>query len=181
MLNVLFSFRGRINRLTYFLSCLGMGAIIAVSAVTVFLWVAAHRAGGPAPVLLLAVFVLTALPLAIWISLALQTKRFRDVGWNPLYVIPAWIVIDVADRLVAHAAPALAMHRQQTLVGSAVNLAMAGCLLFWPGRLDADGGNGPMEAAPPRLNQPPPAPAPRPAAAPWTTTPARASFGRRGL
>lgn len=41
----------------------------------------------------------------LWVSLALQAKRFRDIGWNPLDVIPGWLAVSVVDLLVAVSVP----------------------------------------------------------------------------
>jgi hypothetical protein len=73
-------------------------------------------------------------PLFLWTSFALQAKRIRDIGWNPLYVIAGWIAAGVLDRIVVMITPSLEFdHLHQSAVGLSINLLMVGCLLFWPG------------------------------------------------
>jgi uncharacterized membrane protein YhaH (DUF805 family) len=83
----------------------------------------------------------------LWVSLALQTKRFRDMGWNPLYAILGWIAANALDRIVVALMPSLAFgHQKQSVVGLLINVAMFGCLLFWPGtEFDAGHGNDERE------------------------------------
>ena len=199
MLDSMFSFRGRIGRLQYFLRCLGLGGGVGAAAVLVMVVLVAAR--GPASLasalLPAGLLMLIAVPVFCWISFSLQARRIRDIGWSPVYVIPAWIAIGVIDQLVALSAPALGvglLHRQ-TMVGILINLGLAGCLLFWPSRAD----DGAEPAEPVDWGDPgPPAPAtaydaplrpaalvseasPRPAAPAWNAAPVRPSFGRRGL
>jgi hypothetical protein len=65
----------------------------------------------------------------------LQAMRIRDIGWDPVCLIPAWFAIVVIDHLAAVRFPALAIgHDQQaTPFGALVNLALVLVLLFWPG------------------------------------------------
>lgn len=201
MFEALFSFRGRINRLRYFLSVLGLGMAAGLLAVVGVIMIAGHgdlrdNLGALAtlgPLLLLALLIL---PVFLWISLSLQARRFRDIGWNPLYVIPAWIMADVIDFMLAKAVPALAIGKlhNQTLIGGLIGLVLSSALLFWPGRAGDDPEAGaetrwpepsaPAErrpAAPARSPTPEPRPAPV-ARAPMAQPAAiRTGFGRRGL
>ncbi|HEX4197762.1 MAG TPA: DUF805 domain-containing protein [Caulobacteraceae bacterium] len=190
MLEAVFSFRGRLNRLQYFLGNVGLfvGVIVLVivGAVTVG---AQLRASGGAPSLAtlgpIALLALILVPPLFWISFSLQARRFRDIGWDPVLMVPGWIGVLVIDELVAKGVPALSLsHGQHTLFGVLFNLAMAGCLLFWPGKGE--------DPAPPLLQRPPstwtppppePAPAPRPVmpAPSYGAAPAAPRFGRRGL
>jgi uncharacterized membrane protein YhaH (DUF805 family) len=186
MLEALFSFRGRINRLQYFGWGLALAGAMAVLAIPlVVLMIGAHVAGAPA----VGLIALIVAPPFLWASFALQAKRFRDIGWNPVYVIPAWIAIDAVDLLVAKTAPMLAVGalHTHTLIGVLANLILGGSLLFWPGRAD-DGAPTVVDAD---WSRPPePAPAVRPtSSAPaasvhapvWNAAPQQTGFGRRGL
>lgn len=198
MLSAMFSFHGRIGRMQYFLRCMALGAAIGV--VVVIGCVSLIGGGGlealrsgQAPVA--GSLVLIALPAALWSSFSLQARRFRDIGWNPLIVMSAWIVLDLIDFMVAKAAPALAAGSEHrgTMIGPLVGLVLSGSLLFWPGK----GGGGDETYAPPPLEprdpvdrfRANPTPTPAPVRDP---TPARAmapvqaaapvtGFGRRGL
>jgi hypothetical protein len=61
--------------------------------------------------------------------------RIRDIGWDPVCVIPAWIAILIVDKLVAGKIPAwsLGLEQHGTIVGALINLALFLVLLFWPG------------------------------------------------
>jgi uncharacterized membrane protein YhaH (DUF805 family) len=147
----------------------------------------ASRTSGSVGLLILCGLLMIAVGIAAaWAGLALQARRFRDIGWNPLYVMPPLLTIGVFDALVARMSPALSvgpMH-QQTIVGLLVNLAAGGCLLFWPSHTD-EGDDDPISRVQPTMPDEPaerePAPVARPAAPAWNAAPARAGFGRRGL
>ena len=186
MLEAVFSFRGRLGRLQYFVGGLALGMAIIVPLVMIGVSMFAHGGVGAKPPLgLLALFALVAVPLFLWISLSLQARRLRDIGWNPLYVIPAVFAVDLIDQTIARLAPALAVSKisHQTVVGLLINLAFGCALLFWPGRTEDD---APSDYEPnwqQPSEPPPPAPAapiraPMPASRPVSATP---TFGRRGL
>jgi uncharacterized membrane protein YhaH (DUF805 family) len=192
MFEAVFSFRGRLNRLQYLASSMALGAVITIAVVIVGVTAFAqfHASGGQpnlaglGPILLIALLLL---PPFFWVSFSLQARRFRDIGWNPVLMIPLWLGVLVVDELVAIAAPAVSLPVvHHTVIGVLFNLAMGGSLLFWPGR-DED-------PAPPVFEDawtPPPSPEPRPAmprAAPVPSyrpaapaAPAAPRFGRRGL
>ncbi len=68
-----------------------------------------------------------------YMILMLQSMRIRDIGWNPVYVIPAWMVIPIIDKLVADNIPAWAVGQgvNGTSVGSAINVGLVLALIFW--------------------------------------------------
>jgi uncharacterized membrane protein YhaH (DUF805 family) len=189
MLETVFSFRGRINRLQYFASVVALGAALIVPVLVIGLGLLAHGGVGAKPPLatlaLMGLFFLLSIPPFLWVSFSLQARRFRDIGWNPLYVIPGWMVFQVFDRVLAQFVPALSIGplHYQTWIGLLVSLTLGGALLFWPGRAEDDAPPG-IGASWLRPSEPTPAapattatytPAPSPAAA---STP---RFGRRGL
>jgi uncharacterized membrane protein YhaH (DUF805 family) len=181
MLDAIFSFRGRLNRLQYFLGLLGLGGAVFVVIMLFFAFGGLSVVvGGVSKLGMLALAALPVLAAWIWITLSLQARRIRDIGWSPLLVIGCWFAVGILDRLVAHASPGLSMAplHQSTLLGGLINLAFAGVLLFWPGGADEDdfvpllADEGPAPARP--------APA-APSALARSPTPAPAGFGRRGL
>lgn len=201
MLSAMFSFHGRIGRMQYFLRSMALGAAIGVVAVIGCVSLIGGGGlealrNGQAPaggsLVLIGLLALVALPAAFWSSFSLQARRFRDIGWNPIIVMPAWIVVDMIDFIVAKAIPAMAVGKehQGTAFGALVGLVLGGSLLFWPG-----GGEGGETYAPPPPEprdpvdrfraKPAPAPVRDPAparvmAAVQTTAPVT-GFGRRGL
>jgi len=197
MLAAIFSFRGRLNRLQYFVGCCGLGAALVVLAVILVVGALGGRSPDQpqnlASLGLVALFCIVVLgPTYLWVSFSLQARRFRDIGWEPTVVIPAWIGLGVLDRLAVWAAPTIAITPESGVswLGLLLNLGLGGCLLFWPGRPDFDVAAvfddvPPPSQSPSRSSVPPPgqpataraafAPAPRAASA------APAGFGRRGL
>src|ERR1700680_4940889 len=109
MVSLLFGFGGRVGRLEYFLlSC----ALVIIATLLLFMIISglAPNPGLPgdhrsreamvSPVLIAVVWIS---PVVIWLSLTLQAKRFRDMGWTPAIVMPAWIAAMFFDKLVANA------------------------------------------------------------------------------
>jgi uncharacterized membrane protein YhaH (DUF805 family) len=201
MLAAVFSFRGRINRLSYFLGSLGLGLAVIVVAVVVVL--ATVGAGGiealkadPLRVLPAVLLLLLLLLPAFWIGFSLQARRIRDMGFNPALVIPGMIFYVAVDHALAAAMSggAAVSASGHTLIYPFVSLAYSGALLFWPGKPSdaqaptswADNVKLPDPPATPRRS-PAPTRAPEPAPAPMFLAPVQARpagpapFGRRGL
>jgi hypothetical protein len=60
--------------------------------------------------------------------------RIRDIGWDPVCVIPMWIAILVVDMFVAAKIPAwsLGPEHHGTIVGLLFNAGLFLALWFWP-------------------------------------------------
>jgi uncharacterized membrane protein YhaH (DUF805 family) len=134
MLSAMFSFHGRIGRMQYFLRSMALGAAIGVVAVIGCVSLIGGGGlealrNGQAPaggsLVLIALLALIALPAAFWSSFSLQARRFRDIGWNPIIVMPAWIVVDMIDFIVAKAIPAIAVGKEHQ--GTAFGASSALC------------------------------------------------------
>jgi uncharacterized membrane protein YhaH (DUF805 family) len=140
MLDAAFSFRGRVNRLQYFMGVMALFFAVAIplalGGATVLAHPTASAIGGSLLVILL---LLLAAPVLGWVGLSLQARRFRDIGWNPAYVIPGLVVANIIDQLIALAVPGLAIgpFQRQTILGLLISLGAGGALLFWPGKPDA--------------------------------------------
>lgn len=196
MLDLLFSFRGRVGRLKYFLTVIGLAVAMAALVVGLVAMTVAGKAAGGHPdllsILMIVLLVLMMVPVMIWSGLALQAKRIRDIGLDPVIVIPASLFFNICDAMVVQAAPQFAVIHgsHQTLLGAGFGLAFGLCLLFWPGKSDTDF-ELPSDASPkpPRGGRDPSrkaAVATRPVAtqpaAAWSAASApRTTFGRRGL
>jgi uncharacterized membrane protein YhaH (DUF805 family) len=192
MLAAIFSFRGRVNRIQYFLGSWGLGMAIVVLAVILFIGALGGRSPDQpqnmAGLGLTALFCIVFLgPIYLWVSFSLQARRFRDIGWEPTVVIPAWIGLDLLDRLAVWAAPPIAVTPESGVswFGLLLSLGLGGCLLFWPGRPPFDVAAvfddvpPPSQPSGPPRGQPTMARATVPAARPVGAAPA--GFGRRGL
>jgi uncharacterized membrane protein YhaH (DUF805 family) len=131
MLNAVFNFRGRINRLQYFLGNLAVGGALALLAAMLISFIELAPTARPSPAMALdAVFLVFAAPLATWSALSLQARRLRDIGWEPLIVMPMWVGLLALGGFAAQAGFALS----QAAVASVISLAMLACLYGWPGR-----------------------------------------------
>ena len=102
MLGFLFGFNARIKRLQYFFGLMGAGLVLAVMfyAVTGTALKSPSdplqllSAGKGWPAVSVGIFFL-------WVSFTLQSMRFRDIGWDPVCIIPAWMALVLVDRSVA--------------------------------------------------------------------------------
>jgi uncharacterized membrane protein YhaH (DUF805 family) len=190
MLGAIFSFRGRLNRIQYFLGCCGAGAGLVVLLMLVggLAFAAAGGGSGPPSMFTVAVVGLAMLlvvgPLYCWISFSLQARRFRDIGWEPVFVIPGWIGANIIDRLAVMGAPQIAIMPGAGIswLTVVVGLFFSGSLLFWPGHESSSDVASVFDDVPPPPGRAAP-PAPAPAARRWSPSPAPAAtgFGRRGL
>ena len=132
MLGFLFGFNARLGRLHFFLATIA-AAVLMTAISFAIAGHALQNAKGVIPSLSSWQIVAAAI-LFIWLSLTLQSMRIRDIGWDPVCVIPGWIAVAIIDGLVAGKIPAMALGHQQpgTIVGALVNLALFLALLFWP-------------------------------------------------
>lgn len=139
MLGFLFGFNARLGRLAFFGASIGLGIIMTV------LVVALVFAMKPLDMRLLEspfqswpimIFVI----FAGWASAMLQSMRIRDIGWDPVCVIPAWIALALVDHVVALKMPAWAIgdHHSGTAIGALINLGLMLALTFWPGGASGD-------------------------------------------
>lgn len=182
MLGFLFGFNARLGRLHYFLASLALGVVmVALGVAVVGNFLVNNKSASQLawPLIGLGVIFIAA-------SLSLQCMRIRDIGWDPVLVMPTWIAICIVDHLVATKIPSLALHpfHSGTVVGGLFNFGMVLALWFWP--------SGDYVAPPPRFDssawEPDPAqrqpdPPPRGVSesmpAPPVARPAIREFGRR--
>jgi uncharacterized membrane protein YhaH (DUF805 family) len=139
MLGFLFGFNARIGRLHYFLSLIGVGAVMGV-IVYVATGVALSSTNGITQLISFSkgwgAIILGV--IFVYVSLTLQSMRFRDMGWDPVCVIPGWVALLIFDRLIATKFPGVSLGAEsnQTIVGALVHLGLALALLFWPSAKD---------------------------------------------
>jgi hypothetical protein len=125
--------------------------------------------------------VMVAIVFFGFVSFTLQAMRIRDIGWDPVCVIPGWIAAAIVDGMVAGRFPSWAIEqgRHGTIVGALINLVLLGALLFWPSGDYHESGPS-FDATPPKpegsMFRPTAASAPAARIAQAT----RAEFGRRG-
>lgn len=136
MLGYLFGFNARIGRLSYFLSSIALGVVMTA----IIFAVASMAYHGNARAIPLSVqdmqWPLIALAVTFClVTFTLQSMRFRDIGWDPVCVVPGWIALMIIDRLIATKIPAvsLGLEHNGTIVGALTNLGLFLALMFWPG------------------------------------------------
>jgi len=183
MLGFLFGFNARLGRLHYFLSTIALA--VAMTVVIAVMVAVALQSGAKAtdfsagslqwPVIMLAL-------VFMWASFTLQSTRFRDIGCDPVCVMPGWIALMLVDIVVATTVPAWALTPEQhgTIVGAVVNFGLFMALLFWPS--GDHGAPSSTSGEPPRFPDTPPRN--RAAPSPAATRIARVSnggFGRRAV
>jgi uncharacterized membrane protein YhaH (DUF805 family) len=182
MLGFLFGFNARLGRMHYFLSTIGLAFVMTA----VCFAIAGHAVQSiPGMTLSLGLMgwpTIVAVVVFSWMTFTLQSMRVRDIGWDPVCVIPAWIAILIVDKLVAGRIPAwsLGPEQQATIVGVLINLALFLALMFWPSGDQEDpmptfGDTRRTPDEPSHRWDTAPAPAPRITRAPG------AGFGRRAF
>lgn len=186
MFHTILGFGGRMARREYFFANMALGLLVSLMILALIAGFTpdlgrGHR--GPPPIGLTVMLLVVVLPFYLWFALAFQAKRYRDIGWNPLYVMPGSIGALTIILLLSPFVPGL------TLIGGLLNLSLSLCLLFWPSQPTSsvdwygDYQNGALD---PALDTAPAFKSRRPAtvrtsAPPPVFTPAPTGFGRRGL
>ncbi|MHC2255856.1 uncharacterized membrane protein YhaH (DUF805 family) [Bradyrhizobium embrapense] len=135
MLNYIFGFNARMGRLAFFFCTLvvGLGFVMLVYGIT------GNVPRGRTDVLLAQASNSPTLIIAFYgllvVCFMLQSMRVRDIGWDPVCVMAAWIALMVLDRAIAGRFPEYALTYQHTgtVVGALANAAMNLVLMFWPG------------------------------------------------
>ena len=189
MLHNILGFGGRMGRLEYFLTSLALGVLVMMLVVALlagFMPELGHGEIGPMPRGLMIILLGLVLPIYLWFGLAFQAKRFRDMGWNPIYFIPGSIGVLTIIMLLSPFVPGLA------LIGALLNILLCLCLLFWPSQPTGDGDwysgssyDGPADRRP-EIGRMPASTSGRPATVrtsvpPPAFSPAPSGFGRRRL
>lgn len=162
MLGFVFGFNARLGRLHFFLASVALA--IVMTAICYAIAMAVLRNSSPAAIrpedLTSSRSMIAAIAFFGLATFMLQSMRIRDIGWDPVCVIPAWFAVMIVDHLVANRFPAWAVgqEHQATAVGALLNLALMLALTFWPGG-DSEGSYGnpvlprPREVKPSQSNE----------------------------
>ncbi len=157
MLGFIFGLNARLGRLHYFLITIGVAVVMTGICFAVARQTFQSAANGvplsiesfKGPAIVIGVLFMV-------ITLTLQSMRIRDIGWDPVCVIPGWVAILIIDMMVAKKFPGWSLGPEQhgTAISAIVNLGLLLALLFWP--------SAGYESSPPALGEPRrPDPAPR--------------------
>jgi|SRR5580698_618750 uncharacterized membrane protein YhaH (DUF805 family) len=134
----LFGFEGRVGRQGYLWRMLfvglGIGALafaggVLLSAGVRPMGLGRFESGSRALAFVIAF-------LAMWSSAALASRRVRDMGFEPVHVVPAYLTLWVVYTLLLHPLIQLrpAMFGLLTACWAMLQVAPMLWLLFWPGR-----------------------------------------------
>jgi uncharacterized membrane protein YhaH (DUF805 family) len=150
MLGFLFGFNARLGRLHYFLAtiALAIGMTAVCFAIASYIFHSTPR-GTLQSESLMTWPTFVAIAFFAWMTFTLQCMRIRDIGWDPVCVIPAWGAILIVDKLVAGKIPAWSLGQEHhgTIVGALFNAALFLALTFWP---SGDYEDSTFDATPPR-------------------------------
>lgn len=180
MLGFIFGLNARLGRLHYLLVTIGL-AVVMTGICFVLARQTLQGAANGAPLTIEAIkgpAIVIGIVFML-ITLTLQSMRIRDIGWDPVCVIPGWVAVLVIDMMIAKKFPGLSLgpEHHATAISAIVNLALLLALLFWP--------SAGYETSPPASGEPRrPDPAPRSRTNSITAERiARASgeFGRRAV
>ncbi|HLY79622.1 MAG TPA: DUF805 domain-containing protein [Caulobacteraceae bacterium] len=122
MITAVVSFRGRLNRRQYFLGNLAIGGVLAGLGAALIGF--SELAPTARPTLAMGVdasLLVIVAPIAVWSALSLQARRLRDIGLEPLVVIPLWLAT-------------LGLAQSWPMIAASISLALFACLYAWPGR-----------------------------------------------
>jgi len=137
MLDLVFGLNTRLGRLKFFLATLVLAVVM--TAICFVVAMSVLRNVNPANVraddLLKNGGMIAAMVFFAIATIELYSMRFRDIGWDPVCVVPAWIALMIVDYVVAMKFPVYAIGQEHagTMVGGIVNLVLILALLFWPG------------------------------------------------
>ena len=92
MLGFLFGFNARLGRLHYFLATIGLAVLMTAIcfAIATYLIHSTPRAMLSPESLIKSWPAIGGIVFFIWMSFTLQSMGVRDIGWDPVCVIPAW-------------------------------------------------------------------------------------------
>jgi uncharacterized membrane protein YhaH (DUF805 family) len=150
MLGFIFGLNARLGRLQYFLSIIGLAVVM-----TGICFLMARESfdaaanGIPLSIELIKRPAIIVGIIFLLITLTLQAMRFRDIGWDPVCVIPGWFAVLIVDMVVAKKFSGLSLgpefpglsfgpDHHGTAVGALVNVALLLALFFWPSVHDED-------------------------------------------
>jgi uncharacterized membrane protein YhaH (DUF805 family) len=136
MLGFVFGLNARLGRLHFLLASVALA--IVMTAICFAIAMAALRTTSPSMIrpedLMSNWAIIAAIVFFGLATFTLQSMRIRDIGWDPVCVIPAWFALMIVDHVVAARFPAWAIgqEHQGTTIGGLINLGLMLALTFWP-------------------------------------------------
>ena len=145
MLGFVFGLNARIGRLYFFLASVALA--IVMTAICFAIAMAVLRTTSPSMIrpedFMSNWAIIAAIAFFGLATFTLQSMRIRDIGWDPVCVIPTWFALMIVDHVVATRFPAWAIgqEHQGTMIGGLINLGLMLALTFWPSG-DSEGSYG---------------------------------------
>lgn len=136
MIETLFMFGGRLNRLQYFFTSIIISLVAGLVAGMLFAVMAATGAGFGG----FALLIMLGLPF-LWMSISMQAARIRDIGLNPLFLIVGAMAFFGVLHLTIMASAGLGVALVLSGVSIVSQFLLTLFLLFMPG--DSFSRNGP--------------------------------------
>ena len=156
MFRAIFSFQGRIGRLAFVGRMLAAFFVLAVVSFCFLMLGSLLSATFFAHDLVSRIFgialALAAVLAGTWAAVALQARRIRDIGCNPMHWMIGLSVAMVADQWLLAPLTGMRFHpplHEYTPVGGLLAFAYVLVLVFWPGVSEAESPEA-ADAAPPR-------------------------------
>lgn len=136
MLGFVFGLNARLGRLHFFLATVALAIVMTAICFAIAMAVLNNTSPGAIrPEDLTKSWAMLAAIVFFGVAtFTLQSMRIRDIGWDPVCVVPAWFALMIVHHVVAGRFPAWAIgqEHQATAVGALVNLALMLALIFWP-------------------------------------------------
>jgi uncharacterized membrane protein YhaH (DUF805 family) len=136
MLGFLFGFNARLGRMHFFLGTIVLAVVMTAIcfAIAATMFQQMPRGFNPTEADFMTWPVMIAIVFFGFVSFTLQAMRIRDIGWDPVCVIPGWFAAAIVDGMIAGRFPSWAIEQGHhgTMVGALINLVLFGALLFWP-------------------------------------------------
>jgi uncharacterized membrane protein YhaH (DUF805 family) len=150
MLGFIFGLNARLGRLHFFLATVVLAIVMtAICFAIAMLVLRTSSPGAIRPEDLTGSWAIIAAMVVFGLAtFTLQAMRIRDIGWDPVCVVPAWFALVVVDHLLAPRFPAWAIgpEHQGTMVGAIVNLALMLALMFWPSASSEGSYSNPLQS-----------------------------------
>jgi uncharacterized membrane protein YhaH (DUF805 family) len=135
MLDFLFGFNSRLGRLHYSLSIIALAVVSVAVDLALSPYSIRQLASGAKPAVSHFAWPLIVPTVGfLLINYALKSMRIRDMGWDPVCVLPAWIALATVDSIIASRVPAWSIGHLHhgTIVGAMIQFALTIALMFWP-------------------------------------------------
>ncbi|HEX3916623.1 MAG TPA: DUF805 domain-containing protein [Caulobacteraceae bacterium] len=139
----LFGFDGRITRLGFLwrliVSVVGVSVLTGAGVAALIFLIGPQSLYG-APDSWMRWLIIGLALLSLWISVALASRRLRDMGLEPVYIIPLYAALWVVDTVLLQPLSLLQPQTYGALEDgwSALQLLTLIPLLFWPSRAKAE-------------------------------------------